>query len=229
MPRHASRLALPPDADLEAWLLSGGTRPRIDPELGRRRARAAALLLLALPGSAYVYQGEELALPEVTDLPVECLQDPVWHRTNGALRGRDGCRVQLPWTRAGSSFGFGHDHAWLPQPAWFADYSVEAQERDTRSTLNLYRAAIAIRRSLLTTDSTVAWCDSHPDLLHFRRTNGWECVVNFGDRPRTLPQGEVVLASGPLDPAARTVPPDVAVWMKNSSGLGGENEDRNRS
>jgi alpha-glucosidase len=192
------------------------TRPRIDPGLGRRRARAAALLLLALPGSAYVYQGEELALPEVADLPVECLQDPVWHRTNGALRGRDGSGVPLPWTRTGSSFGFGDDHAWLPQPACFGEHRVETQERDIHGTLNLYRTAIALRRGLLTSDSTIAWCDSHPDLLHFRRSNGWECLVDFGHRPRTLPPAEVVLASEPLDPAAGTLPPDVAVWMKSA-------------
>jgi alpha-glucosidase len=216
VPRHASRLALPTGVDVEAWLLSGGRHPRIAPDLSRRRARAAALLLLALPGSAYVYQGEELGLPEVADLPVECLQDPVWFRTKGALRGRDGCRVPLPWTRAGSSFGFGDGHAWLPQPSWFADYSVEVQERDVGSTLNLYRTAIALRRSLLTTDSTVEWCDGQPDLLHFRRTNGWECVVNFGDRPRDLPPGEVLLGSEPLVPDDRRVAPDVAVWMMNA-------------
>ena len=215
VPRHASRLALPPDADIEAWLLSGGTRPRIDLDLGRRRARAAALLLLALPGSAYIYQGDELALPEVADLPVEFLRDPVWHRTGGALRGRDGCRVPLPWTRTGPSLGFGDAGAWLPQPAWLADYSVEAQDPDPDSTLNLYRAAIALRRKLLTSGAPLTWYDGDPSLLHFRHGNGWECVVNFGDRAQSLPPGEVVLASQVLEPGARNLPPDVAVWLRS--------------
>ncbi|CAM5741233.1 hypothetical protein SALBM311S_01223 [Streptomyces alboniger] len=101
--RHASRLVLPPGTDENAWLLAGGRAPAIDLDRGLRRARAATLLMLALPGPSYVYQGEELGLPEVADLPVEVLQDPIWEQTGRVRKGRDGCRVPLPWTTTGPS------------------------------------------------------------------------------------------------------------------------------
>ena len=116
IPRHASRLALPIDVSPETWLLSNGTAPVIDPDRALRRARAATLMMLALPGSAYLFQGEELGLLEVADLPADALHDPVWERTGHTLKGRDGCRVPLPWTTTGTSFGFGANGAWLPQP-----------------------------------------------------------------------------------------------------------------
>ena len=121
--------------------------PAIDPQLGIARARAASLMMLALPGSAYLYQGEELGLPEVADLSTLVLHDPVWTRSSNTLKGRDGCRVPLPWTRTGPSFGFGSDSAWLPQPATWGDLSVEAQSGKNGSTLELYRKALAIRRA----------------------------------------------------------------------------------
>ena len=95
--------------------------------------------MLALPGSAYLYQGEELGLHEVPDIPGDQVQDPVFSRSRGAEKGRDGCRVPLPWTAVGPSFGFGPGAAHLPQPAWFGSLSVEAQERDPASILWLYR------------------------------------------------------------------------------------------
>ena len=120
-------------------------------EVGVRRARAAALLLLALPGSAYIYQGEELGLPEVTDLPAAARQDPRFRRTHGRSPGRDGCRVPLPWTRAGADFGFSETTSpappWLPQPPGWGGYSVEAQFGDPDSFLSLYRAALRLRRA----------------------------------------------------------------------------------
>jgi len=118
--RHATRYGLPDGQDFGAWLMSDGTRPAENRESGLRRARAATLLMLALPGSAYLYQGEELGLFEVADLPSELLQDPIWRRTEHARKGRDGCRVPLPWTTTGTSLGFGINGAHLPQPAWFA-------------------------------------------------------------------------------------------------------------
>ena len=105
------------------------------------------MLMLALPGSAYLYQGEELGLFEVADLPAGVLADPVWRRTGGEIKGRDGCRVPLPWTSTGPSFGFGEDGAHLPQPAWFGSMSVQAQESAAESTLNLYRSALAFGAS----------------------------------------------------------------------------------
>lgn len=196
VPRHASRLALPATTDLDEWLLSDGRDPEVDVELAFDRARAAVLLLLALPGSAYLYQGEELGLLEVADLPADALQDPVWERSGHRLKGRDGARVPIPWTTTGPSFGFGGPAPWLPQPDSFSAFSVEAQDAAPDSTLNLYRAAIELRRSLIeSAKDCVQWLPSPPDVLHFRRSDGWECVVNFGARSVPLPPGEVLLRS----------------------------------
>ncbi len=115
--RHLSRYALPSDTDLRSWLLSNGTEPAPDLVAGLRRARAAALLMLALPGSAYLYQGEEVALPEVADIAPIYLQDPTWERSDHHDKGRDGCRVPLPWEPTGPSFGFSSVTGWIPQPA----------------------------------------------------------------------------------------------------------------
>ncbi len=137
-------------------------------ETGARRARAAALLLLALPGSAYIYQGEELGLPEVTDLPAAARQDPRFRRTRGQLLGRDGCRVPLPWTRAGADFGFSETASpapsWLPQPPDWGGYSVEAQLGDPDSFLSLYRAALRLRRDHPALGrGTLRWLDGPHD------------------------------------------------------------------
>ena len=112
-----------------AWLMTGGTEPDLDHAAGIRRARAAALALLALPGSLYIYQGDELGLHEVGDLPDEVLQDPIAFRNREQEKGRDGCRVPLPWTAHGPSFGFGDGPAHLPQPAWFGDHAVESRPK----------------------------------------------------------------------------------------------------
>ncbi|GAB3220265.1 glycoside hydrolase family 13 protein [Kineococcus gypseus] len=146
--RHASRYALPEGADEEAWLLSGGTEPAADHERGLRRARAATAFVLALPGSTYLYQGEELGLPEVADLPAGVLQDPTWHRSGGTRKGRDGCRVPLPWSAQEPSFGFGDGPAHLPQPELFRALAVDVQDGDPASTLELYRRALAERARL---------------------------------------------------------------------------------
>ncbi|MEU6194111.1 alpha-amylase family glycosyl hydrolase [Streptomyces sp. NPDC047061] len=209
--RHASRLMLPPGADENAWLLSGGHAPGVDVSHGLRRARAATLLMLALPGSSYVYQGEELGLPEAADLPVTVLQDPIWEQTGHARKGRDGCRVPLPWTTDGPSYGFGSGGAWLPQPEWFASYAVAAQAGSAGSTLELYRTALRLRRKLLDGE-TLTWAEAPAGVLHFARTEGWRCVTNVSDAPVPLPPGEVLLASVPL-PHDGTLPPDTTVWL----------------
>jgi alpha-glucosidase len=210
--RHASRLMLPPGTDPEAWLMSGGTAPALDTAAGLRRARAATLLMLALPGSAYLYQGEELGLPEVADLPTEVLQDPIWEQTGHVRKGRDGCRVPLPWTTSGPSYGFGPGAAWLPQPSSFARYAVEAQAGAEGSTLELYRTALRLRRKLLEGETLTWAADSPAGVLDFVRREGWRCVTNLGGGPVPLPPGELLLASTPL-PDARTLPPDTTVWL----------------
>jgi len=188
-------------------------------ELGRRRARAAALLLFALPGGAYVYQGEELGLPEVTDLPDETRKDPIFARTGGADRGRDGCRVPVPWSGAKPPFGFGPSgEPWLPQPEDWAALTVERQASDPTSMLTLYRDALALRRKLPALgDGQLAWIEAGQDLLAFRREPGFMCVVNLGHKPahvarELLPEGAVViLASGPVD-AGGEIPGATAAW-----------------
>ncbi|MFF4030841.1 alpha-amylase family glycosyl hydrolase [Streptomyces sviceus] len=209
--RHASRLVLPPGTDENAWLLSGGHAPGIDRSQGLRRARAATLLMLALPGSSYVYQGEELGLPEVADLPVEVLQDPIWEQTGRVRKGRDGCRVPLPWTRSGPSYGFGAGGAWLPQPQWFAEYAVEAQDGVEGSTLELYRTALRLRRKLLQGEE-LTWADAGPaGVLDFVRHEGWRCVANLSGTAVSLPAGEVLLTSSPLEDGL--LGPDTTAWL----------------
>jgi alpha-glucosidase len=209
--RHASRLMLPPGTDENAWLLSGGHAPAVDEAAGQRRARAATLLMLALPGSAYVYQGEELGLPEVADLPTEVLQDPIWEQTGHVRKGRDGCRVPLPWTTTGPSYGFGPGGAWLPQPPGFAAYAVEAQDGVEGSTLELYRTALRLRRKLLDGEE-LTWADDTPDgVIRFDRCEGWRCVTNLSGTAVPLPAGEVLLSSAPLEDGR--LGPDTTVWL----------------
>lgn len=167
---------------------------------GRRRARAAALLLLALPGTAFLYAGQELGLEEV-DLPDDARQDPVFFRTGGSRKGRDGCRVPIPWSRRPPGFGFTTSSPWLPMPYDWADLSVEAEDGDPRSSLSLYRAALALRRgSEALRGGSFAWRESPPGTLVFERKVADEavvCGINLGDDPLELPAGELLLASGP--------------------------------
>jgi alpha-glucosidase len=193
-----------------------------DPELGERRARAAALLMLALPGGAYVYQGEELGLPEVEDLPEEVLQDPTWTRSGHTRRGRDGCRVPVPWSGTSAPFGFSPDGTtaapWLPQPEDWARRTVEAEDSDPDSVLALYRAALRLRRELPALgDGTLRWLEAPEGALAFARDPGFACVVNVSAGPVRLPEGaRPVLASGPLT-ADGAVGPDTAVWLVTSA------------
>ncbi len=193
-----------------------------DVELGRRRARAAALLTLALPGGVYVYQGDELGLPEVQDIPDRFIQDPTFVRSRGADRGRDGCRVPLPWSGEPASLGFSPAGAgvapWLPQPEGWAGLSVAAQSADPGSALALYREALALRRERLTAlDETLRWEGAGPGTLSFARDGGFRCLVNFSDGPVALPEDSVVLlSSSPLVTGAlgeRSLPTDACVWF----------------
>jgi alpha-glucosidase len=183
-----------------------------DRELGRRRARAAALLAAALPGSLYVYQGEELGLEEVEDLPDERRQDPIWTRSGHTDQGRDGCRVPLPWSGSAPPFGFSTGEPWLPQPAGWKELTAERQDADPRSMLALYRAALRIRRERLG-DGTMTWLPLGPGVLAFTRDSGLTCVVNLGPGPVPLPPHEqVLLASGPIE--GDTLPVDTAAWVR---------------
>ncbi|WP_235035798.1 glycoside hydrolase family 13 protein [Curtobacterium sp. 18060] len=210
--RHASRYGLPDDTDTDAWLLTDGTTPELDRERGLRRARAATLLMLALPGSSYVYQGEELGLHEAAAIPRDELQDPKWLRSGHTVKGRDGCRVPIPWTTSGPSFGFGDVAPLLPQPADFGASSVQAEDGDPASTLSLYRAALDARRRLQQGEE-LTWLDAPDDVVAFARHDGWRSVTNLGTTPVPLPSGDVVVASGPLGDAAGVLPGETTVWL----------------
>jgi alpha-glucosidase len=188
-----------------------------DLELGTRRARAAALLVAALPGCLYLYQGDELGLPEVESIPLEKLQDPMHFRSEGVDPGRDGCRVPLPWSTANRSAGFSPDKAtqepWLPQPAGWADLSVAVQQDDPDSMLSLYRAALRLRRTEPDLkDDDLSWLPSPEGVLAFRRGESLACIVNLGTELVPLLPGEVLLASGPLTDGS--LPPDTAAWLR---------------
>jgi len=191
-----------------------------DVALGTRRARAAVLLSLALPGSAYVYQGEELGLGEVEDIPDHQRQDPLFARTGGANPGRDGCRVPLPWSGDEPPFGFSPPDAiappWLPQPASWRSLTVEAQQGDPDSMLELYRSALHIRRGLPALgDGSMRWLVSPPDVLAFERAPHFVCVLNMSTVDVPLPEHEsVLIASVPLRDGL--LPPDAAVWLRTS-------------
>ncbi len=190
----------------------------VDLPTGHRRARAAALLSLALPGGAYVYAGEELGLPEVEDIPLGARQDPIVAGTGGENIGRDGCRVPLPWTSGGASFGFspeGSAAPWLPQPSDWGTYSAEAAEADPASTLALYRRALALRAQLPALgDGDLAWVeDAGTDVLAFTRDPGFGCWVNLGPEPVALPGGATVLLSS-ADLADGRLAQDSAAWLQ---------------
>ncbi|MFJ8871636.1 alpha-amylase family glycosyl hydrolase [Streptomyces sp. NPDC102473] len=185
-----------------------------DLQLGTRRARAAALLTLALPGSVYLYQGEELGLPEA-EIPLERIQDPMHFRSGGTDPGRDGCRVPLPWAADKPFFGFGsHTEPWLPQPQDWARYAVDRQDADRESLLSLYRTALLLRRSTAGFgDGPMTWLVADEGVLAFARTNGLVCVVNLSGRAIELPDHEeLLLASSPLHSDGR-LPGDAAVWL----------------
>jgi len=183
-----------------------------DPALGLRRARAAALLSLALPGAVYLYQGEELGLPEVEDLPLDRLQDPMHFRSGGIDPGRDGCRVPLPWSGTEPPYGFSPDGVvtWLPQPAGWAGLTVDAQSGHPGSMLELYREALRLRRTVI--DGPFRWSSAGPGVLDFRRGPAFRCLVNLSAEAVPLPTGAaVLLASGPT--ADGLLGADTAVWL----------------
>jgi alpha-glucosidase len=181
-------------------------------EVGLARARAATLTMLALPGSAYVYQGEELGLEQVEVAP-EHRQDPFFIRTGEG--GRDGCRVPIPWSGTAAPYGFGPGtgQPWIPQPDDWAGVTVEAEQADADSTLSFYRSALAARRTFATTaGDEVEMLDLGADLLAFRR-GPVTVVLNCGTEPVALPEGEVFQSSGPVD---GKLPADTAVWVKQA-------------
>jgi alpha-glucosidase len=170
---------------------------------------------MALPGSMYVYQGEELGLPEVEDIPDHLRQDPMWRRSGGVDPGRDGCRVPIPWSGSQPPYGFSSEAAkpWLDQPNDWAALTVEAEDHDPASMLNLYRTGLHMRRESPWGDAAhFEWLPSQPSVLAFARGERFVCLVNFGADSVPLPDGAgILLASSEL--VAGAVPQDTTVWL----------------
>ncbi|ANP71242.1 alpha-amylase family glycosyl hydrolase [Cryobacterium arcticum] len=210
--RHASRLALTAD-NLQGHGIGPNTVGLPDTQVGLRRARAASSLMLSLPGSSYIYQGEELGLPEVIHLPDSSREDPTWFRTNGERYGRDGCRVPIPWEAASPSYGFGPSPAsWLPQPAEWATLARDAQEGVEGSTLELYTLALKLRREHGLGLGSVDWLPSPSDSVLVFRNGNVVVVANTGDQPVELPDGDLLLSSELLE--GRTLPGDTTAWLQ---------------
>ena len=187
---------------------------------GTLRARSGALLMLALPGGAYVYQGEELALPEARDIPENRLTDPRWAMSNYTDRGRDGCRVPIPWkSESAGAFGFSSnlalkpEDAWLPQGNNWGQFAVETQEGDPASTLSMYRRALKIRHvESGLGDGPMSWINAGPLVIAFSRPGNFACYVNFGE-PIQLPvHSTILISSAPLK--GLILPTDTAVWLR---------------
>jgi alpha-glucosidase len=219
--RHASRLGLADPGLRPNGIFAHDPQP--DEELGLRRARAASLLMLGLPGSSYLYQGEELGLPEHTALPDDVREDPAFFRTQGAEAGRDGCRIPLPWRADAEGFGFGPSgKTWLPQPESYGRYAADVQRGVEGSTYETYRTALATRRAERLGAGTLAWVEEFAgsaDVVAFRNRDV-VVLANLGAEPVVLPHGaEVLVASGPVltdrsaDPQVR-VPSDTTVWLR---------------
>jgi alpha-glucosidase len=191
-----------------------------DLERGTRRARAAALLTMALPGSMYVYQGEELGLPEVEDIPPERRRDPMWLRSGGTDPGRDGCRVPIPWSGVRPPHGFspdGGEPPWLDQPDDWAPLTVAAQTDDPASMLSLYRNGLRIRRTRPWGAGPFRWLDTGGESLAFARGDAFVCLVNFGPDPIAVPSGtSILIASNKLEGGA--LPQDTTVWLYRENG-----------
>ncbi|MEY4981363.1 MAG: hypothetical protein RL174_701 [Actinomycetota bacterium] len=197
----------------------GPNDPQPDRELGLRRARAATLFVLGLPGSSYLYQGEELGLPEHTTLADEYRQDPTFYRTGGKRVGRDGCRVPLPWVAGeGAANGFNSTgKSWLPQPEIYAEYARDRQEGVAGSTLELYKHALKLRKQLRLGDGSFEWVTElvGEHVLGYR--NGDVLVVhNFGHEPIELPSGEILASSVHGMTDGHPLVADQTVWLKLS-------------
>ncbi|WP_271986416.1 glycoside hydrolase family 13 protein [Pseudoclavibacter terrae] len=215
--RHATRLAL-----TEPNAHGAGVGPKTpgqpDPIVGERRARAATALMLGLPGSSYLYQGEELGLPDVIDLADDARQDPIFIRSEGELYGRDGCRVPIPWEAEGDSYGFSPTgESWLPQPELWAKLARSEQVHDPASTLNLYRSLLALRREhdLGLGDARFEWVDGFGDEVLAYRNGDVTVITNFGVEPVALPEGRRVLARSEVAhvDAAGELATDTTVWL----------------
>ena len=218
--RSIDRLDLGLTNDGTSTFTRQGDPAKFNVARGTLRARSATLMTLALPGGTYLYQGEEIGLPEVRDIPEDRLTDPRWKMSGYVDRGRDGCRVPLPWT-ADPKGGFGFStndslklhESWLPQSSWMGDFAVDTQDGVEGSTLTMYRTALAIRKTEAGLgDGPMEWIQTGADVVAFKRPGNFACYINFG-APLELPSdSQILIASGPI--SGHTLPTDTAVWVR---------------
>jgi alpha-glucosidase len=169
--------------------------------------------MLALPGSSYLYQGEELGLPEVINLPDSARQDPTWFRTHGEKYGRDGCRVPIPWEADKPGYGFNTTgKSWLPQPTDWAPFARDSQDGVPGSTLTMYQDALALRREFALGNGSVEWLEGYGKKVVAFRNGDVIVIANLGKRAVELPVGEVLLSSEPITGGA--LPTDTTVWIR---------------
>ncbi len=217
--RHASRLGFDQKPGPVMVHGMGADDPQPDAVVGLRRARAATTVMLALPGSSYLYQGEELGLPDATEIPDEYLQDPVWEKSGHTARGRDGCRVPMPWEGDAPSFGFGPSgKSWLPQPPVYGELAVDRQTGVQGSTLELYRTLLRLRHEHRPGRGVLTWVDLGPGVLAFDVSTAdgapIRVIANVGGGSVSVPDGaEVLVSSADLDPDGG-IGVDSAVWLR---------------
>ncbi len=218
--RSVDRLDLGLTNNGESTFTRQGDPAKFNIARGTLRAKSATLMTLALPGGTYLYQGEELGLPEVRDLPEDRLTDPRWKMSGYKDRGRDGCRVPLPWkTEPKGGFGFSTneflelDQAWLPMSPWMGNFSAESQDGVAGSTLTMYRDALALRKlEEGLGDGPMNWIEAGKDVVAFSRPGNFACYINFGAAIEIPAGAKVLIASGPLE--GNSIPTDTAVWLR---------------
>jgi alpha-glucosidase len=225
--RSVTRYGRADAATAESWTGNNlvYTNTPVDQALGQRRSRAMTVFAAGLPGSFFLYQGEELGLPEVLDIPDDRRQDPIFHRTHGNEKGRDGCRVPLPWTRdhahnhgfsAANNTHVSTQNSWLPQPENWGEHSVETHDLDPDSITNMYRDVLRQRRNVASAGArNFSWLETgHDDVLGYQRDD-LAVFLNLGDEPRSLDvSGEVLVESVPGAWSDNVLAPNSAVWLK---------------
>jgi alpha-glucosidase len=210
---------LKPVGALPTWALSNHDSPRVASRIGVKESQALFIALLALPGSLYIYNGQELSLPDA-EVADEYRQDPVFVRTNGEQKGRDGARVPLPWNSEQSHFGFTQGNPWLPLPESWKELSINKQEADPESSLHLYRRALKARQNSFRGEREITWRETgHADLLAFERGNVL-VLLNASKVEKSYPApGELLLVSGSgitSDGREIELPAATACWIRLS-------------
>ena len=182
------------------WVLGNHDNPRIASRVGVKKARAAALLLFALPGTLTVYYGEELGMRDVPIAPEEA-KDPAEKRQPGIGMGRDPERTPMPWDDSAQA-GFTTGEPWLPVGDANRRLCVEASEKDPYSMLALYGRLLALRRKqpvLVRGDVTEIRGDN--DVLQFVRSDAEKRIVilvNLAAEERrvAIGDGRILVSSG---------------------------------